>query len=234
MVHQGVQIEGHVLAAICHASVVRGRLWNLSRDNMSCLKGDRARPRAPDLAGFLAPVIMEMDPEEGIEEQYKVRACTVSLPAVSGGCHGPWRALQAQAGRYLEVPWHTYAILCYLLELSLHVSYGGVWGSCHRDLVGPSKRRRRRCMMLWPGVQIKRDPVYSWKALRQISRASLQTFSKMLNPAAAAKQRPGPGGSAKPGGAGLPTSAEAARKEAPAAKLDLENAVHELYPVCSC
>ena len=52
-----------------------GRLWNISRDNMSCLKGDKARPRAPDLAGFLAPVIMEMDPEEGIEEQYKARAC---------------------------------------------------------------------------------------------------------------------------------------------------------------
>lgn len=79
-------------------------------------------------------------------------------------------------------------------------------------------------------MQVKRDPVYSWKALRQVSRASLQTFSKMLNPAAAAKQRPGPGGGAKPG---LPAPAEPARKEAPAAKLDLEDAVHELYPVCA-
>ena len=39
---------------------------------MGCLKGDRARPRAPDLAQLLAPVIQEMDPEEEVEEQYKV------------------------------------------------------------------------------------------------------------------------------------------------------------------
>ncbi len=48
------------------------RLWNISQDNMGCLKGDRARPRAPDLAQLLAPVIQEMDPEEEVEEQYKV------------------------------------------------------------------------------------------------------------------------------------------------------------------
>ena len=52
------------------------RLWNISRDNMGCLKGLGGRPRAPPLAEFLAPVIREMDPEEGIEEQYKVR-CTL-------------------------------------------------------------------------------------------------------------------------------------------------------------
>lgn len=48
------------------------RLWNITRDNVSCLKGEANRRKAPSLKEFLAPVIMEMDPEEGIEDQYKV------------------------------------------------------------------------------------------------------------------------------------------------------------------
>ena len=59
---------------MCMRRAWGGRLWNISRDNLSCLKGPKARPRAPDLADFLAPVITEMDPEQGIEEPYKVRA----------------------------------------------------------------------------------------------------------------------------------------------------------------
>lgn len=39
---------------------------------MSCLKGEANRRKAPSLKEFLAPVIMEMDPDEGIEDQYKV------------------------------------------------------------------------------------------------------------------------------------------------------------------
>lgn len=48
------------------------RLWNITRDNTSCLKGDMNQRSTPSLQEFLAPVILEMDPEEGIEEQYKV------------------------------------------------------------------------------------------------------------------------------------------------------------------
>ncbi|KAK9915708.1 hypothetical protein WJX75_002974 [Coccomyxa subellipsoidea] len=49
------------------------RLWNITRDNMSCLKGDANRRKTPSLQEHLAPVIMEMDPEEGIEDQYKTK-----------------------------------------------------------------------------------------------------------------------------------------------------------------
>ena len=68
------------------------RLWNISQDNMSCLKGDKARPRAPDLAQLLAPVILEMDPEEEVEEQYKVGRLFRPLPraALRLRWHGMW------------------------------------------------------------------------------------------------------------------------------------------------
>ncbi len=62
-----------------------------------------------------------------------------------------------------------------------------------------------------------------------MSRVSLPVFSKMLGPAAGARGRGGSGG--RGGGPGAAAAAEAARKEAPAAKLDLEDAVHDLYPV---
>jgi len=64
--------------------IAGGRLWNITRDNVSCLKGDANRRRAPSLQEFLAPVIMEMDPEEGIEDQYKVSChCVSSFHAVA-------------------------------------------------------------------------------------------------------------------------------------------------------
>ena len=56
------------MAALCCCA----RLWNITRDNVSCLKGEANRRKAPSLKEFLAPVIMEMDPDEGIEEAYKV------------------------------------------------------------------------------------------------------------------------------------------------------------------
>lgn len=62
--------------------IVQCRLWNISRDNLSCLKGQNRR-KTPNLADFLEPVITEMDPEEAVEEMYKVplqspENCTVT------------------------------------------------------------------------------------------------------------------------------------------------------------
>ncbi|KAK9808915.1 hypothetical protein WJX72_006363 [[Myrmecia] bisecta] len=48
------------------------RLWNLTPDNLNCLKADQ-RSHVPTLREFLGPVITEMDPEEGIEEQFKTK-----------------------------------------------------------------------------------------------------------------------------------------------------------------
>lgn len=47
------------------------RLWNLTPDNLSAIHKN-ARKHVPSLREFLNPVVEEMDPEEGIEEQYKV------------------------------------------------------------------------------------------------------------------------------------------------------------------
>jgi hypothetical protein len=47
------------------------RLWNITRDNTSCLKAENRR-KTPSLQEFLEPVIGEMDPEEAVEEMYKV------------------------------------------------------------------------------------------------------------------------------------------------------------------
>ena len=48
------------------------RLWNQTPDNLSCLR-DGARGRPPPLREFLEPVVAAMDPEQGIDEAYKVR-----------------------------------------------------------------------------------------------------------------------------------------------------------------
>jgi hypothetical protein len=68
------------------------------------------------------------------------------------------------------------------------------------------------------GAQTKKDALYQWKALRMIARTSLPVFSKMLGPVPS-KARKGK---------------DADKKEAASevrAKLDLEDAVHELLPV---
>ncbi len=70
-------------------------------------------------------------------------------------------------------------------------------------------------------MQAKKDEVYTWKSLRQIARASLPVFSKMLT-ATQPKQRKGAAG-------GKEDKRE--RDADPRAKLDLEDAVHELFPV---
>ncbi|BDA44079.1 probable THO complex subunit 1 [Coccomyxa sp. Obi] len=113
------------------------RLWNITRDNVSCLKGEANRRKAPSLKEFLAPVIMEMDPDEGIEEQYKT----------------------------------------------------------------------------------KKDAVYTWKALRQMSRASLPVFSKMLSPTQPKARK------------GAATKEDKKERDGEARpRLDLEDAVHDLFP----
>ena len=45
---------------------------------MSCLAGEGNKRWAPSFREFLQPVITEMDPEECVEEQYKVLCCPVS------------------------------------------------------------------------------------------------------------------------------------------------------------
>ena len=68
--------------------------------------------------------------------------------------------------------------------------------------------------------QTKKDEVYSWKALRLIARTNLPIFSKMLT-ATQPKPRKGAGG-----------KEDKRERDADArAKLDLEDAVHELFPV---
>lgn len=47
------------------------RLWNLTPDNLSAISKETRRHK-PSLREFLEPVVAEMDPEDGIEEQYKV------------------------------------------------------------------------------------------------------------------------------------------------------------------
>ena len=47
------------------------RLWNLTSDNLSAIQKPFRKP-VPSLREFLDPVIQEMDPEQGIEDQYKV------------------------------------------------------------------------------------------------------------------------------------------------------------------
>jgi len=48
------------------------RLWNQASDDVDSV---RLPPRTPReaLRAFLAPIILEMDPEEGIEEAYKLK-----------------------------------------------------------------------------------------------------------------------------------------------------------------
>lgn len=71
--------------------MILNRLWNITRDNMSCLKGDANRRKAPSLQDHLAPVIMEMDPEEGIEDQYKVTTPATAWAPPDSCCFAfPW------------------------------------------------------------------------------------------------------------------------------------------------
>ena len=48
------------------------RLRNAYQDNVSCLTGKGNKRFAPGLREFMQPVITEMDPEECVEDQYKV------------------------------------------------------------------------------------------------------------------------------------------------------------------
>ncbi len=69
-------------------------------------------------------------------------------------------------------------------------------------------------------LQTKKDAVYTWKALRQMSRASLPVFSKLLAPAQPKARKA--------------TAAKDDKRDRDGdvrAKLDLEDAVHELFPV---
>ena len=47
------------------------RLWNQTADNLSAIQQPFRKP-PPTLRQFFEPVIQEMDPEQGIEDQYKV------------------------------------------------------------------------------------------------------------------------------------------------------------------
>ncbi len=67
-------------------------------------------------------------------------------------------------------------------------------------------------------LQTKKDAVYTWKALRQMSRTSLPVFSKLLSPTQP-KARKGA------------ATKEDKRDGDLRAKLDLEDAVHELFSV---
>ena len=50
------------------------RLRNFCQDNVSCLTGKGNKRFAPEFREFMQPVITEMDPEECVEDQYKVRS----------------------------------------------------------------------------------------------------------------------------------------------------------------
>lgn len=69
-------------------------------------------------------------------------------------------------------------------------------------------------------VQTKKDAVYTWKALRQMSRASLPVFSKMLSPTQPKARK------------GAATKEDKRERDGETrARLDLEDAVHDLFPV---
>ncbi len=48
------------------------RLRNACKDNLSCLAGKANKRHTPAFREFMQPVITEMDPEECVEDQYKV------------------------------------------------------------------------------------------------------------------------------------------------------------------
>ena len=55
------------------------RLRNACKDNLSCLTGKGNKRHVPQFREFMEPVITEMDPEECVEEQYKVQSPHSSL-----------------------------------------------------------------------------------------------------------------------------------------------------------
>eukprot|EP00898_Chlorokybus_atmophyticus_P000119 jgi/Chlat1/1107/Chrsp110S08639 len=48
------------------------RLWNISADNLAFLK-TRAHTRLPDVVEFLQPMAEQLDPDAGIDEEYKLK-----------------------------------------------------------------------------------------------------------------------------------------------------------------
>jgi hypothetical protein len=72
------------------------RLRNACKDNVSCLTGKGNKRAAPQFREFMEPVITEMDPEECVEEQYKVRVPLLLLMQASShlvfkmSIHLPW------------------------------------------------------------------------------------------------------------------------------------------------
>ncbi len=58
------------------------RLRNACKDNLSCLTGKANKRHVPTFREFMQPVITEMDPEECVEEQYKV-ACLFLYPVAA-------------------------------------------------------------------------------------------------------------------------------------------------------
>ena len=60
-------------AGVSNVRIMRAcRLRNACKDNVSCLTGKGNKRAAPQFREFMEPVITEMDPEECVEEQYKV------------------------------------------------------------------------------------------------------------------------------------------------------------------
>jgi len=55
------------------------RLRNVCKDNLSCLTGKGNKRHVPQFREFMEPVITEMDPEECVEEQYKVQSSHSSV-----------------------------------------------------------------------------------------------------------------------------------------------------------
>lgn len=61
------------------------RLRNACKDNLSCLTGKANKRHVPSFRDFMQPVITEMDPEECVEEPYKVLRSF--LDSLSRCCH---------------------------------------------------------------------------------------------------------------------------------------------------
>ena len=69
-------MHGYSVASSPHSLTLSCRLWNQSSDDVDSLRVPVRTP-VESLREFLEPVITQMDPEEGIEEPYKVRVCPV-------------------------------------------------------------------------------------------------------------------------------------------------------------
>lgn len=62
----------HSMASEPHSHINPCRLWNQSSDDVDSLRVPQQTP-VEALRDFLEPVITQMHPDEGIEDQFKVR-----------------------------------------------------------------------------------------------------------------------------------------------------------------